>query len=65
MGGGHDHGHGDGDMGFPGPAIQPIVPDASYSTHEGYFNMMMAHIVLMVLAWVFMLPISMTFKAFP
>jgi hypothetical protein len=56
MGGGHG-------MDMPeGYEIPPIVPDSSYFTHTGYSNMIIAHILFMTLAWVFVLPIC---KIFP
>ena len=51
MGEGHSYG------GIPTDAA-PTTPESSYFTHDGYSNMLWAHIVLMILSWVFALPLS-------
>ena len=55
---GHGHSHGNISMEIPDYMIPSITTDSSYFTHEGYSNMMMAHIILITLSWVFALPIS-------
>ena len=48
--------HGDDE----GHAAAPLpVADPSYFTHPAYTNWMMAHIAIMVITWVFILPICM------
>lgn len=56
---GHGHSHGGGNMSMEalGYVIPEITADSSYFTHEGYSNMIMLHIVLMTLSWVFALPL--------
>ena len=55
---GHGHSHGNMSMEPLDYVIPPITTDSSYFTHEGYSNMILAHIILMTLSWMFALPIS-------
>ena len=50
--------HGMGDY-PPGYVIASVQADSSYFTHDGYSSMIVAHIVLMSLAWIAFLPIGM------
>ena len=64
----HGHGHGDGDtameMGESSNSRPTIPPHAATDGPQSYFQygdrsgLMLAHIVLMTLAWVFVLPIG-------
>ena len=71
MGGGeHGHSHSHGHAGNSSTdaldyVIPQITPDSSYFTHEGYSNVLVAHVIFMTLAWVFALPISMWYPSSP
>ena len=57
---GEGYSHGGSAMSSSMPyEIPPIVSDSSYFTHAEDSSLIMAHIVLMTICWVFILPISM------
>lgn len=56
------HGHGHSTMSVSNYTIPSIVADSSYFTHVEYSNVMILHIVLMTLAWLFVLPICMRLR---
>ena len=57
------HGDDEGIAAALPPADGPtVVGDPSYFTHPEYSKWMMAHIAIMVIAWVFLLPIGIDFS---
>lgn len=65
----HGDGHMDMSMGdiTSSPSSTPSLPshrnfdlwdEPNYASHEGYGGLMMAHILFMILAWFFVLPVG-------